>query len=70
MKDPSRLLSQTGSLEAQLLEAVRDAEPPADAHDQVWKRLGVAAGAGAATLAVTTPLAARTAVASRVGSSS
>jgi hypothetical protein len=62
MKDPSRLLSQTGSLEAQLLEAVRDAEPPADAHDQVWKRLGVAAGAGAVTLAVATPLAARTAV--------
>jgi hypothetical protein len=62
MKDPSRLLSQAGSLEAQLLEAVRNAEPPADAHDQVWKRLGVAAGAGAATLAVTTPLAARTAL--------
>jgi|HubBroStandDraft_2_1064218.scaffolds.fasta_scaffold138856_2 hypothetical protein len=59
MKDPSRLLSQTGSLEAQLLEAVRDAEPPAGAHDQVWKRLGVAAGAGAATVALTTPLAAR-----------
>ncbi len=61
MKDPSRLLSQTGSLEAQLLEAVRDAEPPSDAHDQVWKRLGVAAGAGAATLAVSAPLAARAA---------
>lgn len=61
MKDPSRLLSQTGSIEAQLLEAVRDADPPVDAHDKVWKRLGVAAGAGAATLALTTPLAARAA---------
>jgi len=59
MKDPSRLLSQTGTLEAQLLEAVRDIDPPVHARDEVWRRLGVAAGAGAAALAVTTPLAAR-----------
>jgi len=39
MKDPSRLLSQTGSLEAQLLEAVRDIDPPPNARDEVWRRL-------------------------------
>jgi hypothetical protein len=61
MKDPSRLLSQPGTLEAQLLEAVREVDMPPSAHDEVWQRLGLAAGAGAATLAVTTPLAARAA---------
>jgi outer membrane lipoprotein YfiO len=61
MKDPNRLLSQPGTLEAQLLEAVREVELPPSAHDEVWRRLGVAAGAGAATLAVATPLAARAA---------
>jgi hypothetical protein len=61
MKDPSRLLSQTGSLEAQLLEAVRDVDPPLAARNEVWRRMGVAAGAGAAALAATSPLAARAA---------
>ena len=61
MKDPSRLLSQPGTLEAQLLEAVREVDLPPSAHDEVWRRMGLAAGAGAATLAVTTPLAARAA---------
>jgi hypothetical protein len=60
MKDPSRLLlSQTGTLEARLLEAVRDIDPPAAAHGEVWRRMAVATGTGAATLAVATPLAAR-----------
>jgi hypothetical protein len=63
MKDPSRLLSQPGTLEAQLLQAVREVDLPPSAHDEVWRRLGLAAGAGAATLAVTTPLAARAAAA-------
>jgi len=39
MKDPSRLLSQTGSVEAQLLEAVRDVDPPLAARDELWRRM-------------------------------
>jgi hypothetical protein len=61
MKDPSRLLSQTGSLEADLLGALRDADPPAEARDEVWQRMGVATGAAAVGLAATAPLAARAA---------
>jgi hypothetical protein len=49
MKDPTRLLSEAGTLEARLLESVRDAEPPAAAQDEVWRRISVVAGAGAAT---------------------
>jgi hypothetical protein len=58
MKDPSWLLSQTGTLEAQLLEAVRDVDPPLAARDEVWRRVGLAAGA-ATLAAAATPLAAR-----------
>ncbi len=61
MKDPSRLLSHTGSLEADLLGALRDADPPAEARDEVWQRMGVATGAAAVGLAATAPLAARAA---------
>jgi Outer membrane lipoprotein len=39
MKDPRRLVAQRGTLESQLLEAVRDVDPPADARDEVWQRL-------------------------------
>jgi hypothetical protein len=39
MKDPSRLLSHTGSVEAQLLDAVRDVDPPLAARDEVWRRM-------------------------------
>lgn len=39
MKDPSRLLAQKDTLEARLLEAVRDADPPAEARSEIWERL-------------------------------
>jgi hypothetical protein len=39
MKDPSRLVTRRGTLESQLLEAVRDVDLPAGARDEVWQRL-------------------------------
>jgi hypothetical protein len=53
MSDPDRLRLKAGSAEARLLGAARSVEPPADAEQEVWRRLhaasavGVAAGAAA-----------------------
>lgn len=59
MTDPRRLLSQTGTEEALLLGAVRAADPPPAAKDEVWRRIGLAAGAGIAVAA--TPIVAEVA---------
>jgi hypothetical protein len=61
MSDPPRLRSVPGSLEAQLLDAVREVPPSHEAQEQVWQRLGLAAGAGALGLASTSSLAAQAA---------
>ncbi len=59
MSDPRRLLSQTGTPEALLLGAVHDADPPDGAKGEVWRRIGLAAGAGVAV--ATAPIAAQAA---------
>jgi hypothetical protein len=51
MSDPPRLRTETGSLEALLLRSSPTLEPPADAEEQLWDRLQVAAAAGAAASA-------------------
>jgi outer membrane lipoprotein YfiO len=63
MRDPGRLLSEGDTLEALLLRSLRNADPPETARDEVWRRIGAAAGVGAATFAAATPLAARLAAA-------
>jgi hypothetical protein len=48
MADPSRLRSESGSLEALLLRSAPSLEPPPSAQDEVWLRLEVATAVGAA----------------------
>jgi hypothetical protein len=50
--DPPRLRTKSGSWEARLLRASPSLEPPADAEEEVWRRLKGLAAVGAATGAV------------------
>jgi hypothetical protein len=61
MDDPPRLRSNSGSVEALLLQSSRNGEPPPDVEEEVWRRVQLITAAGTAVGAA--GLAAQTAAA-------